>query len=47
MTIAAGFPHRDGVLLCSDSQQVASIAKFYGPKLGFTEIPYGKIAKAR
>jgi len=46
MTIAAGFMHRDGILLCSDTQQEAGTNKFNGPKAGIIDIPYGKIAFA-
>ena len=46
MTIAAGFPHADGVLLVSDPQQEGGTTKYYGPKVGFAEIPFGKIACA-
>lgn len=46
MTIAAGFVHKDGVLLCSDTQQEGGATKFHGPKVGVTDIPYGKIAFA-
>jgi hypothetical protein len=46
MTIAAGFWHRNGVLLCSDSQQEGGSTKIYGPKIGFFECPGGKIGIA-
>ena len=46
MTIAAGFLHKNGVLLCSDTQQETGTAKFHGPKVGIADIPYGKIVFA-
>ena len=46
MTIAAGFFHRDGIVLCSDTQQETGMAKFHGPKVAVTDIPFGKIAFA-
>lgn len=46
MTIAAGFLHRNGVVLCSDTQQEAGTTKFHGPKVGVANIPYGKIGFA-
>lgn len=46
MTIAAGFVYRDGIVLCSDTQQEAGTSKYHGPKVGIADIPYGKIAFA-
>ena len=46
MTIAARFLHANGVLLCSDTQQESGAAKFHDPKVGVTDIPYGRIAFA-
>jgi hypothetical protein len=34
MTIAAGFIHADGVLLCSDTQMEGGATKFQAPKIG-------------
>lgn len=46
MTIAAGFIHRDGILLCSDTQQEAAVTKFHGPKIGMFECAAGKFCFA-
>jgi hypothetical protein len=46
MTIAAGFSHGSGIVLCADTQQEAGTGKFHGPKVGVSDIPYGKIAFA-
>jgi hypothetical protein len=46
MTIAAGFMHQSGIILCSDTQQEGGSTKYHGPKTGIIDIPYGKIAFA-
>ena len=46
MTIAAGFLHRDGIILCSDTQQEGGTTKYHGPKIGVVDIPFGKIGFA-
>jgi hypothetical protein len=46
MTIAAGFMHKSGIILCSDTQQEGGATKYHGPKAGIIDIPYGKIAFA-
>jgi hypothetical protein len=46
VTIAAGFVHQNGIVLCSDTQQEAGASKYHGPKVGIVDIPYGKIAFA-
>jgi hypothetical protein len=46
MTIAAGFLHRDGVLLCADTQQETWALKFYGSKVGYFDCYAGKVAYA-
>jgi hypothetical protein len=46
MTIAAGFVHSEGVMLCSDTQFEAGASKTYGTKLGFFNCPGGNIAYA-
>jgi len=46
MTIAAGFMHKDGIVLCSDTQQEEGTTKYNGPKAGAIDIPFGKIAFA-
>lgn len=46
MTIAAGFFHTDGVLLCSDSQLEGAATKFQGPKIGVVDVSAGKMAFA-
>ena len=37
MTIAAGFIHADGILLCSDTQMEGGAIKFQAPKIGMFE----------
>lgn len=46
MTIAAGFVYKDGILLCSDTQQEGGAIKFDRPKIGLFECPGGKFAFA-
>jgi hypothetical protein len=46
MTIAAGFLHADGILLCSDSQMEGAAIKFQAPKIGMFEFLGGKIGFA-
>lgn len=46
MTIAAGFVHREGVLLCADSQQETGPMKTQAPKLGSFECSGGHVAYA-
>ena len=46
MTIAAGFMHTDGVLLCSDTQMEGGAIKFQAPKIGMFECVGGKLAFA-
>jgi len=46
MTIAAGFVHRNGVLLCSDSESSSSENKSYVSKTGHFSYPNGRIAYA-
>lgn len=41
MTIAAGFCHRDGVILCADTQHEAGYTKSYEPKLVEFQTPSG------
>ena len=38
MTIAAGFVHQDGVLLCADTQQETWALKFYSSKVGYFDM---------
>jgi hypothetical protein len=46
VTIAVGFRHKDGILLCADTQQEGAVTKFYGPKVGYADIAYGQISCA-
>jgi 20S proteasome alpha/beta subunit len=46
MTIAAGFVHKDGVLLCSDTQQEGGAIKIHSPKIGVFNCPGGKLGFA-
>lgn len=46
MTIAAGVLHRDGILLCADTQQESGAMKVYGPKVGSFPCPGGRVAFA-
>ena len=46
MTIAAGFVHSDGILLCSDSQMESMLGKTEGPKIGVFDFAGGKVAIA-
>jgi hypothetical protein len=46
MTIAAGFIHSGGIILCSDTQQEGGAIKFHGPKIGCFKCPGGNVAIA-
>src|ERR1017187_2016157 len=46
MTIAAGFVYRNGILLCSDTQQEGGVIKLHRPKIGLFECPGGKFGFA-
>ena len=46
MTIAAGLLHRDGVLLCADTEQTGWAMKLHAAKLGHFAHPAGKVAWA-
>lgn len=46
MTIAAGFLHRDGILLCADTQQETWAMKIHGAKLNHFECYAGSVAYA-
>ena len=46
MTIVAGFVHRDGVLLCADTQMESGAALTHAPKIGAFDFAGGKVAIA-
>jgi hypothetical protein len=46
MTIVAGFLHRDGVLICADTQQESWVMKMHAPKVGHFDCYGGKVAYA-
>jgi hypothetical protein len=43
MTIAAGFAHREGVLLCADTELTAGDLKLHASKLARVECPFGRV----
>jgi hypothetical protein len=46
MSIAAGFLHGGGVLLCADTEHSTSDMKIHAPKIGYFECPLGKVGYA-
>lgn len=46
MTIAAGFVHRDGVLLCADTEHTSSTLKLHAAKVRHFEAKCGRIGVA-